>query len=374
MKIVFLSNFYNHHQSLISEKLYELTDGNYRFIETAPMPEDRKKLGYQEKKAPFLISYHQEEEVREALAWIEEADVVIVGSAPEFLLKKRKSAKKVIFRYSEHPLKQGNQLWKYPLRWMKWHYHNLPGSPIYMLCASAYTASEYKKFGLFKNRTYRWGYFPECKIYENAEKLIAEKNKTEILWCGRFLDWKHPDDVLNLAQRLKADGAKFHINIIGTGEMEEELKDIYLKNDLSDVVSFCGSMSPSDVRAHMEKSGIYLMTSDHKEGWGAVVNEAMNSGCAVVATLQAGSVPFLIQNNVNGLTYHAGNVEELYHHVKYLLEEQSEQNRLGWEAYRTISELWNADLAATRLFSLCEYILNGENRTDLFAEGPCSKS
>ena len=46
----------------------------------------------------------------------------------------------------------------------------------------------------------------------------------------------------------------------------------------------------------MEKSHIHLFTSNHLEGWGAVVNEAMNSGCAVVANREAGAVPYLIEH------------------------------------------------------------------------------
>ena len=43
--------------------------------------------------------------------------------------------------------------------------------------------------------------------------------------------------------------------------------------------------------------------SGRKEGWGAVVNEAMSSGCAVVADAEAGSVPYLIENSKDGFIY-----------------------------------------------------------------------
>ena len=34
----------------------------------------------------------------------------------------------------------------------------------------------------------------------------------------------------------------------------------------------------------MEKADIFLFTSDRREGWGAVANEAMNSACALVVS------------------------------------------------------------------------------------------
>ena len=46
----------------------------------------------------------------------------------------------------------------------------------------------------------------------------------------------------------------------------------------------------------MEQANIFIISSTHEEGWGAVVNEAMNSGCVVIGSHAAGAVPFLIEN------------------------------------------------------------------------------
>ena len=154
MKIVFLSNFYNHHQAAMSKKLYELTNGNYYFIATSDIPEERKKLGYAEMTEPFLLLYGKDESTNNKIKLIiDNADVVITGSAPEVLLKNRKKSKKIIFRYSERPLKNGFEIWKYPFRFINWHIKNPIFKPVYMLCSSAYTAEDYKKFGLFINRS-----------------------------------------------------------------------------------------------------------------------------------------------------------------------------------------------------------------------------
>ena len=201
-----------------------------------------------------------------------------------------------------------------------------------------------------------------------------QKDRTEILWCGRFLKLKHPESVLSVAKRLKKEGYKFHINYIGCGPMEKELKDMTVSFHLDDIVTFHGSMKPEEVRSCMEHAGIYLFTSDRQEGWGAVLNESMNSGCAVVASHAIGAVPFLIRHNENGLVYESGNTEMLYEYVKYLLENPKEQVRLGKTAYETITEEWNAREAANRLLRLAQTILDGELNTKLYENGPCSRS
>ncbi len=347
----------------------------YAFVATVPMPTERKKLGYNENDIPSYVrfSYLSDDENRKCQELIDSADVVVSGSAPEYMLLNRIKNNKIIFRYAERPLKNGLEPLKYFPRLIKWHKQNPPKKPIYMLCASAYTASDYGKFGLFKNRTYKWGYFPETRIYD-IDLLMNGKTSTEILWCGRFLDWKHPDDVIKAVSRLKTDGYKFKLNMIGYGEFENAVATMIKEYDLSDCVELLGSMSPEKIREYMEKSGVYLFTSDKKEGWGAVLNEAMNSGCAVIASHEAGAVPFLVNDGENGLVYESGNVDMLYDKIKYLLDYPTEQKRLGRIAYSTIVKKWNAENAANRLFRLFEEVVRGNKNFDVFEDGPCSKA
>ncbi len=373
MKIAFMSTYYNHHQSFISHKLYELTNGNYRFIATSYISQQRKDLGYQQNSAPFVLQY-EENSSAEVMEWINSADIVIAGVDPFHLLEERKKAKKIIFRYSEHLFKKGIQPLKFPYQYLRARRENPKGSPIYLLCASAYVASDYAKFGLFRGKSYKWGYFPECKRYDDPVAMLSEKNSREILWCGRFLDWKHPDDVLTVAERLKTAGYDFHINIIGTGEMEEELHRLYRDKGLCENVIFLGSMPPEKVREYMEKSGIYLFTSDHKEGWGAVLNEAMNSGCAVVASDLAGSTKYLIKNKENGFIYKSGDIDSLCDRVGYLLNDPEEQKRVGMNAYQSITDQWNPDTSVERLLQLFEAVLEGRDILEMFKDGPLSRA
>lgn len=228
--------------------------------------------------------------------------------------------------------------------------------------------------GMFKNKSYTWGYFPDFKKYSNINDLIKKKDTQEILWCGRFLDWKHPDDALKAAKMLKDSGYRFKMRFIGTGPLSDELMNFTYENKLENCVEFSGAMSPEKVREHMEDSGIFLITSDFKEGWGAVLNESMNSGCAVVASHAVGSAPCLVKNRYNGLIYESGNVNALFEKIRYLIDNTDEQKRLGNAAYKTICDEWNAEIATKRLIKLINNILQGNKLPDLYAEGPCSKS
>ena len=163
------------------------------------------------------------------------------------------------------------------------------------------------------------------------------------------------------------------MTMIGNGDMRPQLSELIETQGLADVVTILDFMPPEKVRDYMEHANIYLFTSDFSEGWGAVLNEAMNSGCAVIASHAIGAVPFLIKNGENGFVYHSGNIDELVHLTKDLLNDKKIRKNVGKNAYLTITEEWNADTAATRFLELCR-ALKDENELKLqIIQGPCSK-
>ena len=375
MKIVFVSNYFNHHQKPFCEALYRKIGDDFAFVSTSVMREERRKLGYADGDVPdyVLLAYANDEQRSQAMELINEADVVIAGSAPNDMLLPRIREGKLLLRYSERPYKVKPSFLKKIYHFFRLHQNDLWRKNVYMLCSGAYTARDYASIGLYRSRAFRWGYFPELKRYE-IDKLLAEKQRKTILWCGRFLPLKHPDDVIIIAKRLKEEGYRFSLQMIGLGEMEEELKRLVLEYDLADSVSFLGSMPPEQVRRHMEQAGIYLFTSDSREGWGAVLNESMNSGCAVVASHAIGAVPCLIKGNENGLIYESGNVDMLCDKVRMLLDRPDEQARIGKAAYETICDEWNAETAAERFVCLSERLLSEEKAPELYESGPCSRA
>ncbi len=99
----------------------------------------------------------------------------------------------------------------------------------------------------------------------------------------------------------------------------------------------------------------------------------MNSGCAVVASHAAGSVPYLIDSGINGLIFKYGDFEDFYRKVKSVLTDTEYQRELGTTAYETISSEWNAEVAARRFIMLTRS-LQKTGDCDLFKSGPCSKA
>ena len=107
----------------------------------------------------------------------------------------------------------------------------------------------------------------------------------------------------------------------------------------------------------MERAHVFLFPSNHLEGWGAVLNEAMNSGCAVVAGSEAGATPFLIKHGQNGLVFDGENEKDFIEKSEMLVKDRNLASKLGRSAQNTVNSLWNADRAADELIRFTRYVL-----------------
>ena len=369
MKVTFVSNYINHHQIPFCNAMYERLGGDFCFIQTEPMEEERIRMGWGEEleKIPYLrIYYKQEAECRGLIA---DSEAVLFGGVEdESYIVERLRAGKLTVRLSERLYKEGR--WKAisPRGLHKKYIDHTQyrKKNVYLLCNGGYVAGDFHIVRAYPDKMFKWGYFPETKrpgieaLRECKQKRREQTGKISLLWAGRFIDWKHPEDAVKLAGRLKKEGFSFTLTMVGGGEMEQQLKAIAAAEGLQEEIIFTGFRKPEEVRRYMEEADIYLFTSDYKEGWGAVLNEAMNSGCAVVVNTAIGAAPFLLKPNINGLIYPNGKWELFYRQVTELLRHPEEIDRLGAAAYTTITEEWNAELAAERLLPVLEGLLRGE--------------
>ena len=386
-KLVFVSNYLNHHQVPLAQEFINLYGENFVFIAMTQFNRARLNLGYRDLNSePFVLrAYESPEAFSQAHRLIDEAECVIIGGLPVDVVSSRLKLGKITFMQSERFFK--GPFFKKDLgRFVKYCIYKggraaarSKTSKFYLLCNGAFVAWDYNICGLFKNKAYRWGYFTEQKVYNDIDNLISRKEPASLLWAGRFLNWKHPELAVNLAKNLRASNINFSLKIIGAGEMHEELENMINAYNLNDCVKLItrggGGVPPEEIRKEMERTQIFLFTSDRGEGWGAVTNEAMNSACAVIAGEKIGAVRSLIKDGHSGLIFRNKNINDLTLKVTSLLQNPSRIPELGRAAYDRINDLWNAHTAATRFIELSQALKESSGSVSLWHDdGPCSIS
>ena len=380
MKVTFYSNFLTHHQVPFCLEMQKRLGDDFKFVSTVKIFQWRLDLGFEDldQKYDFVVrSYENEEQYNEAKKLAIDSDIVIIGSTTDELIEERLKQDKLTFRYRARVFIFPDGFWKTILdkEKMKLFYNRhikyRKNKNLHLLCANAYGAKDFNRLGLYKNKTYKWGYFLETNHYD-IDKLIEEKEKNEkiqIIWVARFIRWKHPEIVLKLAKDLKKQNYSFKIQMLGTGVLEEKIRNKIKKQNLEDVIEIVGQVPSDKVKDYMERANIFIGTSDSYEGWGAVINESMNAGCCVVADKQMGSVPFLIGDTGAGLMYE--NYRDLENKVKQVIDDKELRKDFSKKAYDYITTKWTGEIAAKNIIEMFNSTISG---TELkVKEGPACK-
>ena len=357
MKVTFYSNFLTHHQIPFCIEMQKRLGDDFKFVSTMKIFQWRLDMGFEDldQKYDFVVRAYESEGMKVMgefpfliMRWL----FTIIIVFPDGFFNTVLDKEKLKLFYNRHIKYRKNK-------------------NLHLLCANAYGAKDFNFLGLYKNKTYKWGYFLETNHYD-IDKLIDKKEenkKIQIIWVARYIKWKHPEVVVKLAKDLKKQNYNFKIQMLGTGKLEEKIKSKIKKQNLEDVIEVVGHVPSDKVKDYMEKANIFIGTSASQEGWGAVINESMNAGCVVIANRKMGSVPFLIENNHNGIIYNS--YKGLETSVKKVINNKVLRRKLSTNAYEFITQKWTGEVAANNIIKLFENILNGEECE--IKDGPASR-
>lgn len=375
MKIAYFSNYFNHHQKPIGDIFNEMSNIEYTFVATETIPEFRVKLGYKKISADYVIDTTVSiDNKRKAMRLAKEADVAIfmAGGLEEYIIPRLK-LNKLTFEVSERRFKRGyiNMLSPNLIKHQIMYFLYGRNAPLYLLCSSAYAANDYNFLGSYVDRCFKWAYFTHVD-YNFSLPTYKNDDFIRIMWCGRYIDWKHPEIPILVASKLKSFGYNFSIDMYGDGKLLKDIVQLAKDNSVNDVVNFCGNHHNETILEAMRHHQIFLFTSDRNEGWGAVANESMSNGCALVGSDLIGSVPFLVEDNINGLIYRGTDIDSLTERIKYLFDNPLVLERIRRNAIKTMQDVWSPKIAAERFITLAENLLLG--KPNPYVTGPCSKA
>jgi len=158
----------------------------------------------------------------------------------------------------------------------------------------------YEDVGFDKNKIFDWGYFTNAigKI-ENVKELQT-RNKPDLLFVGSIDKRKN---ILEIVKTLKNTSLKFNkFFIAGCGGLESELKEMIIG---SKNIDFLGGVKNEEIKLLMHKCDILILPSLF-DGWGAVINEALQAGMQVIASENCGA-NILLDGEERGETFYFKN-------------------------------------------------------------------
>lgn len=394
MKVVFYSLILNNHQANVADELWRLTGHSYCFVELANLQaEHRKGDTHDYSDRPYYLrAWQSDTDCLKAMELAVTAECCVFSGVQALPFQKERMKRGLLsFDMSERWLKRGFlNLFSPPIlkMFVAYHFGGWHKKPLYKLCCSAFAAADQRRLQTYRNRCYKWGYF--TSVEKNFDEMsrggvsISNTTGTSMMWCARYLKLKHPELPLLMAARLRAEGYRFTLDMYGCGEYEKQAQRFANKLGVNDIVRFVGSKPNDELMVDMRRHSIFLFTSDRNEGWGAVANESMANGCALVASDGIGSSPYLIENGKTGLLFISPKtsssfenpdmeaLDSLCEKVKFLLDNPQELQKIRWQSVTLMQKVWSPRVAADRLLVLIDSLQKGKDTP--FIEGPCSKA
>jgi glycosyltransferase involved in cell wall biosynthesis len=124
--------------------------------------------------------------------------------------------------------------------------------------------------------------------------LNAKKKRKSVLFIGRLNKYKNLDNLIEAFTSLK----EFSLDIIGVGELENQLKEKVKKLNLQTRVRFLGTIPNHKLPEIINQHEIFVLVSN-MEGNPKVLLEAMSCGIACIGSNIPG-INQIIQHKING--------------------------------------------------------------------------
>ncbi|MDG5816076.1 glycosyltransferase family 4 protein [Chitinispirillales bacterium ANBcel5] len=152
-----------------------------------------------------------------------------------------------------------------------------------------------------------------------------KKGEVRIGFIGRLSDEKSVDVLLDAMKIVVSLRPEAQLSIVGTGPLEENLKNYTSSLNLQSNVTFCGYSS--NVFQSLREMDIFVLSS-RTEGCPIVILEAMAMGLPVVATRVGGNSELVVDGSTGLLVKHS-NCKQMASAILELIHDRSRAQKMG---------------------------------------------
>lgn len=197
----------------------------------------------------------------------------------------------------------GKPLWLHRLRFLVQDRKFIP----YVHCVFAMGI---KAVSYFQSLCRSWQVFPFAYCTNCIELSLLDsvqnQDKARFLFVGSLSERKAPTDILKSAISLSKG---YHINFIGDGPERNKMEHFIRQHELTDHVSLLGTKQNSEIPSILSRHDILILPSVY-DGWGAVINEALQRGLYVICSDKCGAKELLADERC-GCIFRSGDIGQL---------------------------------------------------------------
>lgn len=184
-----------------------------------------------------------------------------------------------------------------------------------------------------------------------ANRTISINHTPTFLFVGRLVYYKGCDILLEAFS--KTNGA--NLTLIGSGELEENLKRRARELGIESKVFFKGSVDEETLSRAFEDCDVFVLPSVVKsEAFGLVQIEAMSYGKPVINTNLSSGVPYVSIDKVTGLTVPPSDIQAMAEAIQWMIDNKEERLLMGKRAKHRVKEYYQMDNMLNKLLDVYE--------------------
>jgi glycosyltransferase involved in cell wall biosynthesis len=162
------------------------------------------------------------------------------------------------------------------------------------------------------------------------KELSIAEDAIVFLFAGKFEPKKDPVLLVKAFARLHQQHPNTHLIMVGSGILEEELKQFS-----STPITFLPFQNQSIMPLVYRLGDVFMLPSKGPgETWGLAINEAMACGRPVIASDKCGAAADMIKDNENGFVFKAGDENDLYSFMEKMVN--ADLASMGARAQETV--------------------------------------
>jgi colanic acid/amylovoran biosynthesis glycosyltransferase len=201
----------------------------------------------------------------------------------------------------------------------------------------------------------------DLEKFNFCDRHLIEGQTIKILTVARLIEKKGVEYGIRAVAKALEEGRNVEYNIVGDGELREELEQLIRELNVRDRIKLLGAKEQQGVINLMEESDLLLAPSvtaknGDSEGIPVVLMEALAMGLPVISTLHSG-IPELVEDGKTGFLVPERDADALAEKLVFVIDNQNIWRSITENGRKFVEQNYEINKLNDRLIEIYQQVL-----------------